>query len=197
MIWGWVTWCRATHITWVSPLGCLIIQCRPNYKANGLAMLNTCSLYLGTEVKQHRNSQYLDGWPLTALEVCVHPISKKTAEQLLASGVVSHREELIAPPQCSLRGLIAIDYYDRLLLSITPINYSDRPSSTVTNRTTERALRRNEHWKQAMHCLATGILFYINCASSSHTIYPVLPKYLLLILCTTFCYHISYNLCQL
>jgi hypothetical protein len=32
---------------------------------------------------------------VTALWVCVHPISKKTAEQLLASGVVSHREELI------------------------------------------------------------------------------------------------------
>jgi hypothetical protein len=35
---------------------------------------------------------------VTAFWVCVHPISKETAEQLLASGVVSHREELI---QCT------------------------------------------------------------------------------------------------
>jgi hypothetical protein len=34
---------------------------------------------LFTEVKQHRDSQYLDG----GLWVCVHPISKETAEQLL------------------------------------------------------------------------------------------------------------------
>jgi hypothetical protein len=34
------------------------------------------------------------GW-VTALWVCVHPISKETAEELLDSGVVSHREELI------------------------------------------------------------------------------------------------------
>jgi hypothetical protein len=34
------------------------------------------------------------GW-VTALWVCVHPISKEKAEQLLATGVVSHREELI------------------------------------------------------------------------------------------------------
>jgi hypothetical protein len=33
--------------------------------------------------------------PVPPLWVCVHPISKETAEQLLASGVVSHREELI------------------------------------------------------------------------------------------------------
>jgi hypothetical protein len=46
--------------------------------------------YLSTEVKQHRDSQYLDGW-----EVFVHPISKEKADQLLATGVVSHREELI------------------------------------------------------------------------------------------------------
>jgi hypothetical protein len=34
------------------------------------------------------------GW-VTALWVCVHPISKEKAEQLLATVVVSHREELI------------------------------------------------------------------------------------------------------
>jgi hypothetical protein len=33
--------------------------------------------------------------PQGALWVCVHPISKEKAEQLLATGVVSHREELI------------------------------------------------------------------------------------------------------
>jgi hypothetical protein len=42
-IWGWfwgrVTLCRATHITWVSTLGCLTIRSRSNSKANGLAML--------------------------------------------------------------------------------------------------------------------------------------------------------------
>jgi hypothetical protein len=32
---------------------------------------------------------------MTALWVCVHPISKEKADQLLATGVVSHREELI------------------------------------------------------------------------------------------------------
>jgi hypothetical protein len=32
------------------------------------------------------------------LWVCVHPISKEKADQLLATGVVSHREELI---QCT------------------------------------------------------------------------------------------------
>jgi hypothetical protein len=47
---------------------------------------------------EHRSEatsvQSVLGW-VTALWVCVHPISKETAEQLLASGVVSHREELI------------------------------------------------------------------------------------------------------
>jgi hypothetical protein len=40
------------------------------------------------------SGQSVLGW-VTALWVCVHPISKETAEQLLASGVVSYREELI------------------------------------------------------------------------------------------------------
>jgi hypothetical protein len=34
-----VTLCRATHITWVSALGCLTIRSRPNSKSNGLTML--------------------------------------------------------------------------------------------------------------------------------------------------------------
>jgi hypothetical protein len=41
-------------ISWMSALGCLIIQSRPNSKSNS---------YLSTEVKQHRDVQYLDGWP--------------------------------------------------------------------------------------------------------------------------------------
>jgi hypothetical protein len=39
MVWGRVTFCRATHITWVSAQGFLTIRSRPNSKANGLAML--------------------------------------------------------------------------------------------------------------------------------------------------------------
>jgi hypothetical protein len=40
------------------------------------------------------SGQSVLGW-VTALWVFVHPISKETAEQLLASGVVSHREAMI------------------------------------------------------------------------------------------------------
>jgi hypothetical protein len=40
------------------------------------------------------SGQSVLGW-VTALWDCVHPISKETAEQLLASSVVSHREEFI------------------------------------------------------------------------------------------------------
>jgi hypothetical protein len=76
----------------VSALGCLIIQCRPNSKANGLAMLK--HLFPLFEYRSEATSgQSVLGW------VCVHPISKETAEQLLASGVVSHREELIQSPK--------------------------------------------------------------------------------------------------
>jgi hypothetical protein len=70
--------CRATHITWVSALGCLIIQCRPN--------VETPVPYIWV---QKLSSKKLSGW-VTALWACVQPIS-----QLLATGVVSHREELI------------------------------------------------------------------------------------------------------
>jgi hypothetical protein len=37
------------------------------------------------------SGQSVLGW-VTALWVCVHPIYKETAERLLDSGVVSHRE---------------------------------------------------------------------------------------------------------
>jgi hypothetical protein len=40
------------------------------------------------------SGQSVLGW-VTALWVCVHPISKETAERRLAFGVVSHREEMI------------------------------------------------------------------------------------------------------
>jgi hypothetical protein len=53
--------------------------------------VRTCSLYLSTEVKQHRDSQYLDGWPPWVIS----PSKEKCWLQLLATGVVSHREELI------------------------------------------------------------------------------------------------------
>jgi hypothetical protein len=93
MVWGRVTLCRATHNTWVSALGCLTIRSRTNSKANGLAMLK--HLFPLVEYRSEATSgQSVLGW-VTALWVCVRPISKETAEQLLASGVVSHREELI------------------------------------------------------------------------------------------------------
>jgi hypothetical protein len=44
---------------------------------------------------------------VTALWVCVHSISKETAEQLLlASGVVSHREAMINTCGYTLRGCL-------------------------------------------------------------------------------------------
>jgi hypothetical protein len=39
MVWGRETLWWATHITWVTALGCLTKRSRPNSKANGLAML--------------------------------------------------------------------------------------------------------------------------------------------------------------
>jgi hypothetical protein len=42
-------------------------------------------------VQQHRDSQYLDGWPPWVIS----PFKEKCWLQLLAPGVVSHREELI------------------------------------------------------------------------------------------------------
>jgi hypothetical protein len=50
-------------------------------------------LYLSTKVLAASGQSVL-GW-VTALWVCVHPISKEKADQLLATGDISHREELI------------------------------------------------------------------------------------------------------
>jgi hypothetical protein len=103
-IWGWfgVLWlfvgllisheCHmsVTCVTWVSALGCLIIQCRPNSKANGLAMLkhlfhlfeyrSKAALGVGTV------STRTNGWPPYGFVVILTPT---------ATGIVSHREELI------------------------------------------------------------------------------------------------------
>jgi hypothetical protein len=71
----------------------VIIQCRPNSKANVLAVLK--HLFPIFEYRSESTlGQSVLGW-VTTLWVCVHPSSKETAEQLLASGVLSHREELI------------------------------------------------------------------------------------------------------
>jgi hypothetical protein len=51
------------------------------------------------------SGQSVLGW-VTALWVCVHPISKETAEQLLASIVVSHRETMIHTCGYTLRGCL-------------------------------------------------------------------------------------------
>jgi hypothetical protein len=90
---GRVTLCRATHITLVSALGCLIIQCRPNSKANVLVMLN--HLFPLFEYRsQAALGQSVLGW-VTAFWVCVHPISKEKLSSCWLPAVVSHREELI------------------------------------------------------------------------------------------------------
>jgi hypothetical protein len=75
MVWGRVTLCRATHITWVSALGCLIIHCRPNSKANGLAMLKHLFplLEYRSEATSGHDSQYLDGWPPYGLVFILSP----------------------------------------------------------------------------------------------------------------------------
>jgi hypothetical protein len=73
MVWGRVTLCRATHITWVSALGCLTIQRRPNSKANCLTMLK--HLFPLFEYRSEATSgQLVLGW-VTAL--CDIPLQGK------------------------------------------------------------------------------------------------------------------------
>jgi hypothetical protein len=70
MVCGRVTLCWATDITWVSALGCLIIHCKPNSKANGLAMLK--HLFPLFEYRSEATSgESVLGW-VTALWVYVH-----------------------------------------------------------------------------------------------------------------------------
>jgi hypothetical protein len=51
------------------------------------------------------SGQSVLGW-VTALWVCVYPIAKETAEQLLDSGVVSHREAMIQTCGYTLKGCL-------------------------------------------------------------------------------------------
>jgi hypothetical protein len=87
MVWGWVTLCWATHITWVSAMGCLTIRSRPNSKANGVVMLKhlfplfwaqklsnigTVSTWMGDRL-MGLCSSYLQGnsWTAVGLRCCV------------------------------------------------------------------------------------------------------------------------------
>jgi hypothetical protein len=93
MVWGRLTLCRAAHITCVSALGCLTIRSRPNSKANGLTMLK--HLFPLFEYRSEATSgQSVLGW-VTAYSDIPLDSKEKCWLQLLATGVVSHREELI------------------------------------------------------------------------------------------------------
>jgi hypothetical protein len=129
MVWGRVTLCRATHITWASALGCLTIRSRPNSKANSLTMLK--HLFPLFRVQRCSNIGTVSTWMGDRLEW--YPYSRKNADCSCWPSVVSHCEEMIYTCTYSVMRILQLIVSGTLANAGRPERVKNKKQKQTTN----------------------------------------------------------------